>query len=394
MSSLNDIYIRNAFKELEAFSVPGIGTFRKVHEAARQEHASMVIYPPSVRIEFSPVVDYNIDITQHLVNNIHLEKEQAHTIVSELKHSIQSALTKDKYYTIGNVGRLYENDKGKLYFEQEQSEKSIFADEYFGFMPVNISNGANYSQKTYSSMTTDFDSTHSKAEKNVLYSTLRHASFVVIFLVFGGLLVYIASKPLQIRHKRASVVAGVVVPDTTQEDRSLAVLDTVSTRTTVTPATPLAENTITQEKTPTKEDPTSLTSSAIADASTSPKKDQKDPIADFSARKSTEEPEEEGVSRGLESPSSDLSVLGTPKTEKNISGASYHVISGSFSTFAAAEKDKQAYEKMGYKPLIIQNANKYRVSIFQHADKSKVDSFVERLKRQGMNNVWVFTQRN
>ncbi|RMG54660.1 MAG: hypothetical protein D6722_28750, partial [Bacteroidetes bacterium] len=125
-----DIYLRNAFRELDEFSVPGVGTFRKVFEHARLDEVRGQAYPPSVQMAFEPQVDVRVSLRTYLERKMMLSEEAAGRILSDIEEVITTQLAETGAYELPEIGRLYVQPVGTLAFEAYPAAE--FAGDFFG----------------------------------------------------------------------------------------------------------------------------------------------------------------------------------------------------------------------------------------------------------------------
>lgn len=131
-----DIYLRSAFKELDAFAIPRIGTFRKVHRAAHIAAEVGELRPPVLEIEFESEVKDSLLLTSYLTNNIHMRQGEAEQIVSDISNTISHALKSRRKFEIAEIGLLRRSSEGKLSFSTNHHNRTVFADDYFGLQPI------------------------------------------------------------------------------------------------------------------------------------------------------------------------------------------------------------------------------------------------------------------
>ena len=362
-----DIYLRNAFRELEAFSVPGIGTFRKVYDHARLDAQQQQAFPPEVRLTFEPVEDPMVSLRRYLERKLMLSEEAATRILADIQAVIQGEVAEKGSFDLPEIGRLYRaTATNKLAFEAAHT--SAVAGDFFGFIPVPL-------HESHLETAPPMTATPQAAAPRNWTSSWRPVVLVLLLGAMGYLLFtqgpFTKSRSsltqgLQVRFDPPPSAAAPVAPD------SLGPVLSDGTA----PASEMA---------PSDPDRTSL-------------------------RQAPGTPGDQGAPRGAEGEagfdeSISISVLDTAQqsvpapTERGTSlrtARTFHLIGGSFSTQRAAERYAQEMRAENLSPIILfppaGSSLTYRVSLFSHTSRQQVEAFAERLKRQGKKAGWIYEE--
>ncbi|MEM6806052.1 MAG: hypothetical protein AAF696_31935, partial [Bacteroidota bacterium] len=134
-----DIYLRSAFQELSAFSIPDIGTFRKLNRASWIGENGLHMHPPGTDIEFSQEVDAGILLSAYFSEKIGLDEEVAEQISTQIRQVILHELRHKGKFEIGEIGLIKKADKDKLTFENYASKSNSLSENYFGLSPIKLS---------------------------------------------------------------------------------------------------------------------------------------------------------------------------------------------------------------------------------------------------------------
>ncbi|RMG29514.1 MAG: SPOR domain-containing protein [Bacteroidetes bacterium] len=408
-----DIYLRSAFKELDAFAIPRVGTFRKVHRAAQIASELGEVHPPVLEIEFDPEVNESLLLTGYLTNNIHMGKGEAEQIVSDISQTITHALKTRRKFEIAEIGQLRRNAEGKLSFSASYPNRSIFSDDYFGLQPVQYATPGKPADIDQSASVMDVaESNGHETAKPASTSALKPVIMVGLIFMLGISIIYTA------RQGRASLATGVKMPVSLLAEQAEQAPEEAATLTDA--ETAAAANT----PAPAQEDTSPLASAepgrtAAAPSAQSapsarlqtPNVEQVEPSRDETIE--TLPADELFASRGLgntrgESSEKekeavmDISVLDTNLQESQhtrglTSGKMYYLIMGSFTNERKARQQVEELKKTThYRPVILYPPDgtsiPYRVAIFKSSSRSKALQMRDQLRKNGYEGVWVFSE--
>jgi len=138
MNLSNDIYLRSAFRELDAFAISGIGTFRKIYHAAREESFSGEFLPPSVTIEFGLEVAEELLLEHYLIQAIHLDKQTALHMTQDIRKNILTSLATEGIYEISGIGSLRREAGGAIQFSPTNEQDNFFSGDFYGLQPLKL----------------------------------------------------------------------------------------------------------------------------------------------------------------------------------------------------------------------------------------------------------------
>ncbi len=161
--SLNvDIYLRNAFRELDAFSLPEVGTFRKVHLSAEVDEYHREVYPPRIEIEFSPQVDTQVSLERYLIHQIQMPVSDASRIIVDIGQEIKSSLASEGQFLLTGIGKLVRKPSGISFL---QAGDKWVSGEFFGLQPVKLTFAVSDSQAA-----------NAEEEKTPMAGTIPHTA--------------------------------------------------------------------------------------------------------------------------------------------------------------------------------------------------------------------------
>lgn len=134
MSPNTAIHLHSAFRELEAFAIAGIGTFRKqYHEAAIGEHGDVT--PPSSRLHFDKQVDNTLLLKDFLYTHLGISEIEADKTEQELRIEMTWALETRRKFEIAEIGTLIRTTDGITMFEPIEAGSDVVGGT-FGLQPV------------------------------------------------------------------------------------------------------------------------------------------------------------------------------------------------------------------------------------------------------------------
>ncbi len=426
MNLSNDIYLRSAFRELDAFAIEGIGTFRKIYHSAHEETFSGDIYPPSVEVEFKERVEEDLLLEFYLAESLHLNKNTSVGVVEDIRKGIEGSIEVQGYYEIAGIGKLKRSNAGNIYFMPVETKDNIFSSDFYGLQPVPLHTESNQADQTTNDTMTSEENQfepHSSQPKGYWFGW-KAAAFLGVVLLFGLLLI-ILDWPMQATLKRASLVEGPKIRNIDPEEL-LAENKMNNTNPeqieTESPALTGASESESPAETDTRgiqsndfepiasnEGPEEVESSTPESQkqSTRSTASSKEPAVKSSTTTSNSDTRSgEGTTRGGVTRGAASSKEDPLSTGKNISILSdnnqvartavantFYVISGSFEGMFQARSAAEQMRKQGYQNVtIVQADKKYRVSIFSTLDEALAESIKNEARRKGVKDAWVYSQ--
>ncbi|MEO0583322.1 MAG: SPOR domain-containing protein [Bacteroidota bacterium] len=409
--SLNiDIYLKNAFQELDAFSLPSIGTFRKVHLSAQLDDENQRIHPPKVEVEFSPTVDTQVSLVKYLVQQINMPQAEAEEIVKDIQTEILGVLKKQSRFDLPEIGFLHQDQEGRLFFVSKEEDQNLFAGEYFGLTALDIprptvDSPAVMSDENIQHMASTATPTPPSTQPN---RGLRVGLIGIFALLILGTVGYIY---MNYQGKSIKRLAR-AIPGQPQDDiRTIA---------------PSEEQLFADNQMPTSEDPASATvpsstsdadlpeqsgNNAVAQADEESFQEREvstpetagpeatNPVARVASPETrTRSTSSMGLPRGDEKDSAtgNLSALDTNPNAR-VSGIKYHLIAGSFSQYEKATRFVRQLDAQGYPGAQILDPEpgkqNYRVSIYTSTDRTKVSSFKTQQEKLGQKTAWIYEEK-
>lgn len=408
-----EIYLSSAFRELDAFAIPRIGTFRKLRKGAYIHENKSLVFPPEIEIEFDPVPETDLLLTYYLRDHIHMDAPEAVEIVERISETILSFLRKNGYFEIPNIGVLQKNQDESLTFFTLSSEENVLAGDYFGLKPVRFTQ---HNQLVlHQSENPTYMKNDRQPEKESFFGSVGWKTFLLIALIFTMGFLIVNQGPF-IKH-RSSLDNGIlaikplepprifpgefftenqpeILGDTDQQNAEANEGETdLPASTSVEPVIvdePLASNTTPDDETE------------------SIPEDQL--FSDNSNARLAQEGTSRGMTRGAESTDSynqvkHLSVLDTSTenensngiTRSNTSSVTYHLIAGSFSTLTSAKKFMAELDKNDTEAIILfppeGSSQTYRISIYRNSQKKRVEEFAAKLEKLGKKSGWIYEEK-
>ncbi|MEM6628302.1 MAG: SPOR domain-containing protein [Bacteroidota bacterium] len=419
MNLSNDIYLRSAFKELDAFAIAGIGTFRKVYHAAREETFLGEFLPPSVSVEFVPKVDEKLLLEYYLVQTVHLDKQTALHMTQDIRKSILTSLATQGLYEISGVGALRRDSLGKIHFNPDGLKDGFFSGDYFGLQPIKLDYESDKKdQKISDTMIQEEPQTTISDLSKGYWFGWKSAAILGIVLLFGVYL-FVMDGPVRSTLRRASLVEGLKVRNLSPEEQLLADnFESLPDPFQEEQADPFAQPEVGSNP------PEEVINSQEVDALPSENLEPiREPIASAETRtRSTESLDEEsnqtavaretlynptttrGVMRGGGNddsqgeeflPESNVSALSDDSFPQRTPDAGiYHVISGSFKQLRDAQSVVDEMRRRGYDAQVLTaSPTTHRVSVYRTEDRSAAEKFAAQLKQRGVPKSWIFHDR-
>ncbi|MEO1449392.1 MAG: SPOR domain-containing protein [Bacteroidota bacterium] len=391
-----DIYLRNAFRELDAFAIQGIGTFRKVHRAASVEEKSEKIQPPSIRLEFSPQVDDKVLLNRFFRDNIQLPPADADRIVVAIEQRIRTSLQQEGQFDIPEIGQLIRKPDGILDFSAYESAYPEMGGEYFGLQSVplpkapvsDLELAAQSDASEMANSITPPKSARSQAWKPVL--------IIALFLVMGGLILqrsplvkHRASKitGVQIRYNAPRPVDEALAANTDEPEDIDAIEGNSSVEGDTSPTSPEVPN-ATDVLAQNEESANALPAGANARTAppTSRGQDSSDQPIDLDASSNVADLAPGANARTV-----------APETARRADQPVFHLIGASFTEQDAAERYLEDLQDQGKEGMILfptsGSGDRYRVSLFRSQDRTVVERFKARLQAKAPDtSYWIFTE--
>jgi len=126
-------YLKLALRELERFSVPGLGTFVRESAKAQIDTIKNEIYPPEDKIRIEPGEKYERKLRELLADRLKLDLQSAENLAQGLGKSIVKSLQNRNTIEIQDVGRIILRGNGNYEFESASKDPSLQA---YGLGPV------------------------------------------------------------------------------------------------------------------------------------------------------------------------------------------------------------------------------------------------------------------
>lgn len=401
-----DIYLRNAFKELDAFSLPGIGTFRKVHLSATLDDEQQKVYPPKVDIEFSPQVDTRLSFTRYLTQQIQMRQEEAERIVRDICGDIERIIKEEGQFSMPEIGSLYKKPDGKYDFVPDQQSQEIFSADLFGLEPVALRSLPKENEEYLSLESEENTMTQTVSQKEEKpqnrRSGLSALSLVLALLIVGTVAVFVWQNQYLKRSSLQDKQFLSIVASETESDQLIAdKLAEEEFETEGTQPNTNASSRLEEDKENTEagkgEDKPANTEKALDGKKTN---NSRELIAQAEGQKTRAIDEGLGLPRGDGNvdEEGDGNIGSLDKTTARLAKPTptYHLITGSFGSNASAEKYKAKLEKQGFKQIEILHApelGKYRVSVFSSASSEEVSIFKKTLQTQRDIKGWIWEQK-
>ncbi|MEL6676058.1 MAG: SPOR domain-containing protein [Bacteroidota bacterium] len=395
-----DIYLRSAFKELDAFSIPGIGTFTKIHLSAQADPQSGQLHPPSTEIEFSPTVNADLHLDRYFTENLQMEAAEANRIVAQISTTLLKSLAETGRFEIPKIGILRKTQAGQLSFYLYKKGQHQLDADYFG-LPV-----VPFSSQTETHADSRVIHAHMKngtpASQTQPRSAVGWKSFLLVTLLIALGFLIINNGPFV--KQRSSLVQGLKVrfnePETFAEKYAPSLEKAAQVENETSPVADNATETTTEVTSPsTSSRPSEPTPSPVASL---------DDLQDGSAPQSGSAPQDliaEGATARRADPQTRTRGLGNTRgqddaagTTQRKAGVTYHLIVGSFKYAAGASEYVAQLKGEGYNnPVILSpesgSSMTHKVSVFESHSREEVEAYANKLKQLGKKTGWVYVQR-
>ena len=394
-----DIYLRGAFQELSAFSIPDIGTFRKINRGSWIDESGLHLHPPGTDIEFSTEIDPTILLSTYFTEKIKLEEEVAEQISTQIRQVILHELRQKGKFEIAEIGLLKKSDNHILTFENYDNQTNNLSEDYFGLSPINIKEPtteiATYRKNT------DMKKPDRPESKKIL--SLTGLKSILLVALLTALCAFIISEsPITVH--RSSLSQGVKVRFNAPE----SVEDRLAARRPAEKRADTEEVLIAdaeQKDAPevdgagsAQSEPATTKNRQLPERKVSPKEEEVVPaIEDLLAEGPATETPSLGRSRGQDDLPENSNARLSRGAESETEATQYHLIVGSFKSLNSANKAVSKWKAQGYDAIVLFPAAgsslTHRVSVYKSFTRSDVESFANKLKAKGKKSTWIFEDK-
>jgi hypothetical protein len=118
-------FLAIAFRELERFSLPGVGTFVRESKPARVDPKTKQLQPPSSYIKLEPGERNLMQLYQYLGDQANLRREQAEKYAQELGHFVKEYTKISGGLELRGVGRITKDATGGIVFEPAMDDPTF-----------------------------------------------------------------------------------------------------------------------------------------------------------------------------------------------------------------------------------------------------------------------------
>ncbi|MCI4668705.1 MAG: hypothetical protein MRZ79_11265 [Bacteroidia bacterium] len=400
-----DIYLRNAFKELDAFSLPEIGTFRKVHLSARMDENLQKVFPPRIEIEFSPQVDTRLNFSRYLTQQIQMPQDEADRIVRDICWDIERIVNEEGQFQLPEIGTLVKSQNGRYHFMADQKSQEVFSGDLFGLEPVTLTNLPVVTEE-YVSLEHEETSMNQPIPKEQTPPKNKRSGFptlavLLALLIAGTGAVFVWQNQSLTRSSLQDQQFLSVIPAEPKLDKFLA--DNKGSKAfDKEPNQPGTNSTsrLSGENSKGNSDKKEATSTEGKKAKESTeKKVDADKFIAQADKQTTRDLQGGGL--GLPRGKGDDGNINDLKVDKTTArlakpASTFHLITGSFGQAKTAEVYKSKLLKQGYKQVEILHApdiKKYRVSVFSSNSPEEVKIFQGTLKEQRGVEGWILEEK-
>lgn len=129
-----------AFRHLDEFSVPGVGTFRRVRQAAQIDHVRKRIHPPQENFVVEGGETHIRNLEEFLGRALGLEVPDRYAAVNAIAAHITDQLTDSGTLKVEGSGLLRRDESGDLQFQPEEGILGQMGD-FFGLQMVDYAIG-------------------------------------------------------------------------------------------------------------------------------------------------------------------------------------------------------------------------------------------------------------
>ena len=421
-----DLYLRSAFRELNRFSIPDIGTFRKVYRSASLSGDMETVHPPMFAIEFEAYYHDSLSLSTYLQTKLGFPEGESKQIVLSIRNTMLEAFEKKQRFEIPDIGVLRQEEDGKLVYMPVEQEKNLFSTDFFGMKAVSLpGTPANAVAMEHQDNLGPMTKTEN-AKKKTLAGSIGWKPILVVLLFVGLGALLITNGPFITRNsklasQREAADSGAMSATPVPENRA-------DSATGALPEAMVQADPVQPEK-GTETAPLASPESSANPAAENPPQagaTEEKPLPGLlaDALPATEERDATGLTRGLAAAApTDISVLDTIKRNARITRSepqpavqpqapqpsaerkapesvaeteAYHLIVGSFSSSQAAVELVQKIEAEGMRATILfppaGSAQSYRVSVFSSRDKDQVAAYNQMLRSLGKQTGWVYAK--
>ncbi|WNJ18061.1 SPOR domain-containing protein [Pontibacter sp. G13] len=402
-------YLESALLDLEAFSLPSIGTFRKVYRPASVDEEGDRVMPPSVKVEIDPMPDPSVLMSRYLVRKMDLDIQKAREVQDQIVDVLQKSLEQRGYYLVSGVGSIERMQGGRLIFLPSTKNHQAISEEFFGLRPISLS------PQTQDAEAWELDQhppiPMSQPQPSAVQPTRsgtqwRTLAVLALLLALGyAIQVYMPKS-----YQRLSLQTGLRMPEIQTDYHLNQFAEAKKKRQAEMEAQSVARGIAESGSIPSNSE-TGNGSARPATVNTIPPPPKKKvkarpkvtssaPPADQIAMNDQVEqlptdgpilPPDLGTPRGGENPAN-----GTANARLKQGPRQYHLIVGSFKNQALARELIRELKKDGYDPIILYppkgSGLMYRVSIYRNASKPNVEQYAERQKSMGKQTGWIFEE--
>jgi flagellar basal body-associated protein FliL len=128
-------YLKLALRELEKFSIPGIGTFVREQQQSKIDTARSEIYPPEENIRIEPGEQHLRPLRDLFSDKLGIDAQQAEHILQSMGKYLIKRLQNPNTLEITGLGRIILRSNGQYEFEKTTPDPTLKA---FGLLPVKI----------------------------------------------------------------------------------------------------------------------------------------------------------------------------------------------------------------------------------------------------------------
>jgi len=396
-----DIYLRNAFQELSAFSIKGIGTFRKINRSSWIDETGLHLHPPGTDIEFFSIVDPKVLLSDYFSDKIGLDSESADQISEQISKTILQEVQEKGKFEIAEIGFLKKADDHRLTFENYDTKSNLLSDNYFGLSPINVKEPV--TELAILNKNTDMKKIDRPESKQSL-STIGLKSSLLVALLFALGFILLNQSPIIVH--RSSLSQGLKVrfnAPVSIEDRLAArkpvELDKPSIEVETEPSFEEEEIPDNQEDKPLEESPRSV---GFATENTPKPVETVPAIEELLADAGSEQDKEQalGNSRGQDDDidgSATARLRGSQTRSSETNDLEFHLIVGSFKSLNSANEAVSKWKTQGYSAIVLfppaGSSLTHRVSVYKSIDRSEVERFANRLKNKGNKSTWIYEDK-
>lgn len=401
-----DLYLRSAFKELEAFAIPNVGTFRKIYRAAEVEEHIPEVKPPMIDLEFTSEVKEEVLLTQYFTENIHMNFLEAENIVQNITFVITDSLKIEGKYHIEQIGTLIRNWDNEIAFHSVPENESFFSHEFFGLKPVSYQKNDYPESESFDNVVEMLDNKYSK--KSTSPNKIGWKPLVLLGSFTVLTVLTLVNRPdsmsdsLLANEERLTEEGGKgIVNRDERESISNESLIEIERDVELTQM----EDQYVEEESVTKIDDSS--DPPLIAQNESPKKYTDSPEKEFDPSTTANRGLSQGdggTFRGIPEDNSsrikndEAYTRGLPSDlADDIKDVTFHVISASFSSYKSASKVLKELKKVHPSAKILSPSDEnstYRISIYSSTNKDEVIQVLNKVKNSGDDDTWVYTENN